>query len=102
MEGAEGCGPSARGNGGNRCQEGTMGRLTGTTARTAAVCGAAVLALAGFAGGGTGGDPATPESAAHTTLLALNTGEAEEGQLAVQMAAHARVRDFAQTMVTQH
>ncbi|MBV9109369.1 MAG: DUF4142 domain-containing protein [Gemmatimonadetes bacterium] len=78
-----------------------MGRLTGTTARTAAVCGAAVLALAGFASGGTG-DPATPETAAHTTLLALNTGEAEEGQLAVQMAAHARVRDFAQMMVNQH
>lgn len=81
-----------------------MGRLTGTTARTAAVCGAAVLALAGCASGGTalGADAATPETAAHTTLLALNTGEVEEAQLAVQMSANPRVRDFAQTMVAQH
>src|SRR4051794_6987471 len=64
-------------------QEGKMATLEGSPARRLAVCGAAVLALTGFAGvrGVMAGDPGTPESAAHHTLLAINAGEVEEGQL---------------------
>lgn len=79
-----------------------MGTLEAGTARRAAVCGAAVLALTAFAGAGRAADPETPESAAHHALLAVNAGEVEEGQLALNTTANARVRAFAQTMVTEH
>ncbi|HSU12966.1 DUF4142 domain-containing protein [Longimicrobium sp.] len=81
-----------------------MATLEGSPARRLAVCGAAVLALTGFAGarGVMAGDPGTPESAAHHTLLAINAGEVEEGQLAASRAVNARVRDFAHVMVGEH
>ncbi|HEX8904571.1 MAG TPA: DUF4142 domain-containing protein, partial [Longimicrobiaceae bacterium] len=41
-------------------------------------------------------------SAAHHTLLAIHSGEVEEGKLALGRAAGARVRSFAQMMVTEH
>jgi predicted outer membrane protein len=85
-------------------QEGKMATLERSPARRLAVCGAAVLALSGFAGvrGMLAADPETPESAAHHALLALNAGEAEEGQLAASTAVNARVRSFGQMMATEH
>jgi predicted outer membrane protein len=79
-----------------------MGTWEAGRARRAAVCGVAVLALTAFAGVGRAADPETPESAAHHALLAVNAGEVEEGQLALNTTANARVRAFAQTMVTEH
>jgi len=69
-----------------------------------ALAGAAVVALSGFAGarGLMARGPESPESAAHHTLLAINAGEVEEGQLAADRALDARVRDFAHVMVGEH
>lgn len=72
------------------------------------MCGVAALAVAAGAcatAGSMGGTEAmagTPQAAAHASLLAVNSAEVEEGQLALSAATDARVRDFATMMVREH